>query len=65
MKMRHRWTHSPLMTAAVLVGTMESHCARAQTTPGAIPDPGTYQGSMHLQQEQDRQTEQNRQQGKF
>jgi hypothetical protein len=32
------------------------------TTPGAIPDPGSYQGSMQIQQQQDQQDQQYRQQ---
>ena len=60
--MRCKDTLSPLITAAVLVAVLGSTAARAQTTPGAIPDPGTYQGSMQIQQEQDRQAQQYRQQ---
>jgi hypothetical protein len=32
------------------------------TTPGAIPNPGTYQGSMDLQRQSDQQDQQFRQQ---
>jgi hypothetical protein len=62
MKMKCKDTRLPLIMAAVLVGAQGSYCARAQTTPGAIPDPGTYQGSTQIQQEQDRQAQQYRQQ---
>ena len=55
-------TRLPLIMAAVLVSVLGSTSARAQTTPGAIPDPGTYQGSTQIQQEQDRQAQQYRQQ---
>ena len=37
-------------------------CAWAQTTPGQIPNPGTYQGSMQLQQQYDQQQQQQRSQ---
>ena len=60
--MKCKDTRLPLIMAAVLVGAQGSYCARAQTTPGAIPDPGTYQGSTQIQQEQDRQVQQYRQQ---
>jgi hypothetical protein len=60
--MKCKDTRSPLITAAVLAAVLGSTAARAQTTPGAIPDPGTYQGSMQIQQEQDRQAQQYRQQ---
>ncbi len=60
--MKCKDTRLPLITAAVLVSVLGSTAARAQTTPGAIPDPGTYQGSTQIQQEQDRQAEQYRQQ---
>jgi len=51
-----------LIATVVLTGALGSYAARAQTTPGAIPDPGTYQGSMQLQQQQDQQAQQYRQQ---
>ena len=60
--MKYRANLSSLVATAVLAGALGSHAARAQTTPGAIPNPGTYQGSMQLQQEQDRQSQQFRQQ---
>src|SRR5450631_1287340 len=55
MKMKNNATLLALIVASVLVSLLGSYCARAQTTPGAIPNPGTYQGSTQLQQEQDRQ----------
>lgn len=60
--MKCKDTRLPFITAAALVSVLGSTSARAQTTPGAIPDPGTYQGSMQIQQEQDRQAQQYRQQ---
>jgi hypothetical protein len=63
MNMKCTDTRLPLIMAAVLVSSvLGSTAARAQTTPGAIPDPGTYQGSTQIQQEQDRQAQQYRQQ---
>jgi hypothetical protein len=60
--MKHRADFSLLMATAALAAALGSHTVRAQTTPGAIPNPGTYQGSMQLQQEQGRQAQQFRQQ---
>jgi hypothetical protein len=60
--MKCKYTRLPLIMAAVSVCVLGSYCARAQSTPGAVPDPGTYQGSTQLQQEQDRQAQQFRQQ---
>jgi hypothetical protein len=60
--MKFRASLSSLVAAAVLAATSGPPTARAQTAPGAIPNPGTYQGSMQLQQEQDRQSQQFRQQ---
>jgi hypothetical protein len=57
MNMNCNDTRLPLIMAVVLVGVLESYSTRAQTTPGAIPDPGTYQGSTQIQQEQDRQAQ--------
>jgi hypothetical protein len=62
MTMNCKDTRLPFVTAAVLLAVLGSTAARAQTTPGAIPDPGTYQGSTQIQQEQDRQAQQYRQQ---
>jgi hypothetical protein len=62
MKMRHRANLLSLIATTSLAGALASGVVRAQTTPGAIPNPGTYQGSMQIQQEQDRQAQQNRQQ---
>jgi hypothetical protein len=50
------------LTAIVLTSVLASHTVRAQTTPGAIPNPGTYQGSMEIQRQQDQQAQQYRQQ---
>ena len=60
--MTGRANFSSLVATAVLAGALGSSTARAQTTPGALPNPGTYQGSMQIQQEQDRQSQQFRQQ---
>lgn len=60
--MKNNATRLALIVAPVLVSLLGSYSARAQTTPGAIPNPGTYQGSTQLQQEQDRQNQQYRQQ---
>ena len=49
-----------------LIWGFSSSCAWAQddnpTTPGAIPDPSTYQGSMELQRQSDEQSQQQYQQ---
>jgi len=60
--MKNTATLLALIVAPVLVSLLGSYSARAQTTPGAIPNPGTYQGSTQLQQEQDRQNQRYRQQ---
>src|SRR5215469_9132284 len=59
----HGWKLASVAAAAMLAAGL----ARAQedenpTTPGAIPNPGSYQGSMQLQQQSDRQDQQFRQQ---
>jgi hypothetical protein len=50
------------IAAAALVLSTASGAARAQqenpTTPGAIPNPGSYQGSLALQQQEQQQTQQ-------
>jgi hypothetical protein len=55
-----------IWAAVTLAGLLATGGAAAQdenpTTPGAIPNPGTYQGSMQLQQQSDRQDQQFRQQ---
>jgi hypothetical protein len=50
------------IASTILLSALGAEPVVAQSTPGAIPDPGSYQGSMQLQQEQDRQAQQNRQQ---
>src|SRR5947209_7274865 len=54
------------MIPAVFVLAYAAGAAWAQeeegSTPGAIPDPGSYQGSMQLQQQSDQQDQQFRQQ---
>ena len=56
----------PTLLASFLAATALPTLARAQdenpTTPGAIPNPGTYQGSMELQRRSDEQDQQFRQQ---
>jgi hypothetical protein len=59
--MKYRYTLLPVIIAVVWVCALGSRSAHGQT-PGSIPDPGTYQGSTQLQQEQDRQAQQFRQQ---
>jgi hypothetical protein len=46
----------------LLATVLASQTAPAQTTPGAIPNPGTYQGSMEIQRQEDQQAQQYRQQ---
>ena len=58
---------SPWITMVLLAATAGCGTAFAQepvgpTTPGAIPNPGTYQGSMQIQQQQDQQAQQFRDQ---
>jgi hypothetical protein len=48
--MKYRANFSSLIAMTALAGALGSHTAVAQTTPGAIPNPGTYQVSMQLQQ---------------
>jgi hypothetical protein len=54
------------LAAALLLGALALAPAFAQdenpTTPGAIPNPGTYQGSMALQQQEQQQYQQQEQQ---
>jgi hypothetical protein len=55
------------ITTVLLAWTVGYNMACAQdqvgpTTPGAIPNPGTYQGSMQIQQQQDQQAQQFRDQ---
>lgn len=51
-----------LSIAAALALTPAQAQDENPTTPGAIPDPGSYQGSVQLQQQQDQQDQQYRQQ---
>jgi hypothetical protein len=51
-----------LVVLTLSVVGLASYAAHGQTTPGAIPNPGTYQGSMEIQRQQDQQAEQYRQQ---
>jgi hypothetical protein len=44
----------------LLATVLASQTAPAQTTPGAIPNPGTYQGSMEIQRQEDQQAQQYR-----
>src|SRR5258708_8065752 len=58
-------TRSTLPLIALAVAAAMSTAARAQedpSTPGQIPNPGTYQGSQVLQQQSDQQDQQFRQQ---
>jgi hypothetical protein len=52
------------LCVVIVAALLASGAARAQnpTTPGAIPDPGSYQGSLELQRRQDEQDRQWRQQ---
>jgi hypothetical protein len=55
------------LASLAMAWTLGSPAALAQqepgpSTPGAIPDPGTYQGSMEIQRQQDVQSQQFRQQ---
>ncbi len=57
----NRWT--PGLAALFLASLFSISQAQEEgSTPGAIPNPGTYQGSMQLQQQSDRQDQQFRQQ---
>jgi hypothetical protein len=64
MTLRNTRTFAPASLA--LICTLWFSLASAQdenpTTPGAIPDPSTYQGSMQLQQQEQQQNQQYRQQ---
>ena len=66
MKTKHLRTLSSWATAVLLAWTVGDNSALAQdvgpTTPGAIPDPSTYQGSMEIQRQQDQQAQQFRDQ---
>ena len=66
MALDSRSDRSTLPLIAFAFATAMSTAARAQdenpTTPGAIPNPGSYQGSQVLQQQSDQQDQQFRQQ---
>lgn len=53
---------STSLTAAFLVCAFASPCVQAQTTPGQIPQPWTYEGSKELQRRSDQSDQQQRQQ---
>jgi hypothetical protein len=56
------WITTVLLAATVGCSTAFAQDAVGPTTPGAIPNPGTYQGSMQIQQQQDQQAQQFRDQ---
>ena len=56
------WTTTLLLASTVVCNTAFAQDAVGPTTPGAIPNPGTYQGSMQIQQQQDQQAQQFRDQ---
>lgn len=66
MKTKRVKTLSSWATTVLLAWTAGYNAAFAQdvgpTTPGAIPNPGTYQGSMEIQRQQDQQAQQFRDQ---
>ena len=67
MKTKRIKALSSWITTVLLAWTVGYHTAFAQdavgpTTPGAIPNPGTYQGSMTIQRQQDQQAQQYRDQ---
>ena len=70
MKTKRVRALSSLLTTLLLVWAVEYNTAFAQnedgsvgpTTPGAIPNPGTYQGSVEIQRQQDQQAQQSRDQ---
>ena len=67
MKTKRIKAFSSWITTVFLAWTVGYHTAFAQdavgpTTPGAIPNPGTYQGSMEIQRQQDQQAQQFRDQ---
>jgi len=70
MKTKRVRALSSLLTTLLLVWAVGYNTAFAQnedgsvgpTTPGAIPNPGTYQGSVEIQRQQDQQAQQSRDQ---
>src|SRR6266481_1659947 len=65
MALANRSARSTLPLIALAFAAAMSSAASAQeepSTPGQIPDPGTYQGSQVLQQQSDQQDQQFRQQ---
>jgi hypothetical protein len=60
----NRWMlgFAALFVASWSLAISTSEAQEEGSTPGAIPNPGTYQGSMQLQQQSDRQDQQFRQQ---
>ena len=56
------WVTTVLLASTVMCSTAFAQDAVGPTTPGAIPNPGTYQGSMQIQQQQDQQAQQFRDQ---
>lgn len=56
------WTTTVLLASTVVCNTAFAQDAVGPSTPGAIPNPGTYQGSMQIQQQQDQQAQQFRDQ---
>lgn len=51
-----------LLLALIVLGPAPAFAQEEPTTPGAIPNPGTYQGSQELQRQSDQQDQQFRQQ---
>src|SRR5580700_474491 len=62
IKARSSWMTTVLLAATVGCSTAFAQEPVGPTTPGAIPNPGTYQGSMQIQQQQDQQAQQFRDQ---
>ena len=56
------WVTTVLLAWTVGYNTAFAQDAVGPTTPGAIPNPGTYQGSMEIQRQQDQQAQQFRDQ---
>ena len=56
------WVAAALTVVVPIIGGLAIAQDENPTTPGAIPNPGTYQGSTELQRQSDRQDQQFRQQ---